>query len=277
MRTGTQGTQGIVAAARERLRSCALCARHCGVNRLEGERGYCGLGAEAFMFRELVHYGLELELIPAHAVYLAGCNMRCVSCTVEPWNRTPRDGTPWDVGTVTELMERRRAEGARTLLFVGGEPTVSLHTVLGVLDALSRGYRVALDSNMYFSPEARELLQGAVDVYVADFKFGNDRCARELADAPDYVENVVANLQFAEETSSLIVRHLLMPGHLECCFKPALERLKRELRAPRLSLRIEYMPPARLCGIGQMDRYLTRRECEEALALARDSGIELVE
>ena len=69
----------------------------------------------------------------------------------------------------------------------------------------------------------------------------------------------------------------MMPGHMECCLKPVLERLKRELKAPRLSLHVDYLPPATPCGIANMDRHLTRAEGERATALARDSGIELVE
>lgn len=263
--------------ARRMLTACNLCPRRCGVNRLEGEIGYCGLDGGAYWFREMIHYGQEMEVIPSHSIYLAGCNMRCVFCTALYWNTDPQGAEPWDTAAMKARVELRREEGARTLLFVGGEPTLSLPAILDLLAELPDDVPIVWDSNMYFSPEARALLRGVVDVYVADLKFGNDRCAQEVAVAPDYLEAVMENLSFAEDTASLIVRHLLMPGHTECCFKPAMELLRRELRAPRLALRGEYMPPVRPPRQSALARYLSNGEFQRALTVAEEMAIELVD
>ena len=266
--------------AKKLLRSCVLCPRRCGVNRLDGERGYCGLDSRAWWFQELIHYGLEFELIPAHAIYLAGCNMRCVFCNAARWNALPDSACRWDTASMKQLVEERRAQGAKNLFFVGGEPTVSLHAILELLAALPERFTVVFDSNMYFSPETMELLRGVVDTYVADFKFGNDRCAQAIADAPDYFETVAGRLRFAESSASLIVRHLLMPGHFDCCFKPVLKWLKRELRAPRLAIRGEYMPPnrsARERATAGMNQYLPPDVYNAARDLAKETEVELVE
>ena len=263
-------------AAAALLRSCTLCPRACGVDRAQGETGYCGLGREAHCFREILHYGVELELAPAHAIYLAGCNMRCTFCTAQEWNVRPDACAPLDARAMAQCVERRRREGARTLLFVGGEPSVSLPAALDLLARLPEVPRVAWDSNMYMSQKAMALLSGVVDVYVADLKFGNDRCAAEVADAPRYFEVVTENLLLAQDAGSLIVRHLLLPGHFECCFRPILKWLKASLRAPRLSLRGDYMPPEQRSG-GPMDRYVTCEELRQAAETARRMDIELVE
>ena len=63
------------------------------------------------------------------------------------------------------------------------------------------------------------------DVWLADFKFGNDACALRLAKVPDYTSSVRENLLWADRHSELIVRHLLMPGHIECCWRPVAEWL----------------------------------------------------
>jgi putative pyruvate formate lyase activating enzyme len=263
-------------AAAAMLRNCRLCPRACGVDRTRGESGYCGLGSGARCFREILHYGVELELAPAHAVYLTGCNMRCVFCTAWYWNATPAAAAPFDAPAMVQRVERRLGEGARTLLFVGGEPTVSLAAVLDLLARLPHVPRVALDSNMYASSGVMDLLAGVVDVYVADLKFGNDRCATELADTPRYCEVVTGNLLLAQEAGAVIVRHLLLPGHFECCLRPIIEWMRDSLAAPRLSLRGEYMPPERKAE-GAPGRYVTADEHRRAADAARDMDIELVD
>lgn len=262
-----------VREAHRMLRSCRLCARVCGVNRLKGERGYCGLDGRAYVFREMMHYGVELDLVPAHALYVAGCNMSCAFCTGRDWNTAPEDADAWNTRFLKERVVQRRREGAKTLFFVGGEPTVSLPAIFDLLAALPEVPTVVWDSNMYMSPETREILEGAVDVYVADFKFGNNRCALEVADAPDYVETVTENILFAERTASLIVRHLLLPGHFDCCFMPVLKWAKSALRVPALALRGEYMPPAGLPAGSALGRYIADGEYEHALSTMRKMGV----
>lgn len=259
------------------MRACTLCPRRCGADRLAGERGHCGLAAQAYWFREMLHCGVETELVPAHAIYLAGCNMECVFCTSSEWNAAPASARPWDAADLSARVAARREEGARTLLFVGGEPTASLPAVLELLDLLPGGQTVAWDSNMYASPEAMGLLDGVVDVYAADLKFGNDRCALELSGAPDYVATVTRNLRAAEQCGRLIVRHLLLPGHERCCLLPVLEWMHDELARPRLSLRGEYMPPPGLPPGAPLGRYVSDDEHRRGADAARSLGIELVE
>jgi putative pyruvate formate lyase activating enzyme len=262
--------------ARRLMENCALCPRNCRVNRANDEAGYCRLGRHARWFREFVHYGVEMELVPAHAIYRMGCNMRCAFCASEVWSLMPLAGERWDAERMARIVKRRRAEGASSLLFVGGEPTLSIAAVLDLLAALPAGHRVVWDTNAYASDAARDLLRGVVDVYVADLKFGNDRCALDIADAPNYMAEVLRGLRFAEETASLIVRHLLLPGHLDCCVRPALEALKRNLGRPRLALHGDYLPAATPAD-PRLAAEVRREEVRAAVDLADEMQIERVE
>lgn len=42
---------------REKLRSCDVCPRECGVNRLRGERGECGAGESIKISSAAPHFG----------------------------------------------------------------------------------------------------------------------------------------------------------------------------------------------------------------------------
>lgn len=265
------------ALAREMLRECHLCPRNCGVNRLAGETGFCGVDGRACWFRENLSLIQELEIIPAHTIHLSGCSMRCRFCLVGDYVCNPQLGTPWDVQELRTLVEKRRHEGARTLLFMGGEATIQIHAVFDLLAELPERYTVVWDSNMLLAPSSRRLLEGVVDVYAGDLKFGNNTCAKELAEIEGYLEILAENLQFAEATASLIVRHLLLPGHFECCVLPMLEWLKQTLRHPRLSIRREYLPPLHLKMGDPLGRYVSESEHTQAIQAARHMGIEVLE
>ncbi len=57
-----------------------------------------------------------------------------------------------------------------------------IHTVLRILAEMSVNTPIVWNSNMYHSDAAAKLLCGVVDVYLGDFKYGNDgyakRCRR---------------------------------------------------------------------------------------------------
>jgi len=75
------------AEARARLAACDLCALECGHDRRSGPGAPCKLGTEAHWFNECLHYGYEFDFIPAHVIYLTGCNLRCTYCNVMDWIR----------------------------------------------------------------------------------------------------------------------------------------------------------------------------------------------
>ena len=147
----------------------------------------------------------------------------------------------------------------------------------GILELLGRvepASRVVWNSNMYFNPRAGELLRGLADIYLADFKCGNRRCSRDLLNAEDYVEVVRRNLTAVREHADVIVRHVVLPGHRDCCLRPILEWLAREMGGVKVSLRGDYIPPA---AAGKSPRkYPSAAEMQEATALAEKLGLRLV-
>ena len=263
-----------IRAAADAMKSCRLCPRACGVDRMAGKTGYCGAGAEARCFREVLHYGEESELVPSHQVYFTGCNLRCEFCAVAEWNESPAAAPAMPPAALRRRVLQRRREGARNLNLLGGEPSVNLYGIFGLLDRLPADYPVIWNSNMYFTPQAAELLDGVVDLYLADFKCGNSDCARKMLGAGDYVETVQENLRFARTTAGLIVRHLVLPGHKTCCLKPILRWMKAEMPDAKLRLRRDYLPPS--SPRRAPARTLTEREFVEAVDAARGMGLNVI-
>ena len=264
-----------VERARDALRACRLCPRACGIDRTAGETGFCGLTQTARCFREVLHYGEEAMITPTHQIFLAGCNLRCEFCAVGEWNTSPDAAPKLDIAQMRECILQRRRQGARTLNLLGGEPTVSLFGVLQLLDGITEDVTVLWNSNMYFSEIAAQLLEGVVDIYLADLKCGSATCAKRLLGADDYLETVQENLRFARATADLIVRHLVLPGHRECCLMPTLGWIKKNMPEVKLSLRRDYLPPAQAdhAPLG----LLCEQEYAQALETAEALGLNVIE
>jgi putative pyruvate formate lyase activating enzyme len=245
------------------------------VDRTRGEKGFCGLTDAARCFREALYYHEESELVPSHMLFLAGCNLRCEFCLVSEWNEAPEEAPEMDLPKTRGLILERLRAGARTLNFLGGEPSVSLYGALKLIAPIRSKLRVVWNSNMYFSEAAARLLDGVVDVYLADFKCGNPKCAKELLGVGDYLETVRRNLLFAKDTADLIVRHLVLPGHSECCREPMLRWLKENIPQVKLSVRGEYMPPAE-ARKAPAD-FLGEREFQAAFDRARALELRMVQ
>ena len=262
--------------ARDNLRACTLCEFRCGVDRTRpvGElaRTPCGLGAESRTFKRHISFAEELELLPSYMVYLGGCNFRCRFCVQGPTCFSPSAGDLVNSVELARECEAIVARGARTINLLGGEPSLHLHTVLEL--AAEAELPIAFNSNMYMTEEALELLDGVVAIYVADLKFGNDRCAEEVARAPRYLEVVRRNLLRAAGQAPLIVRHLLMPGHLECCLRPSAEWVAEHLPQATFNVMSSYVPAWQAArDAGPLGGLLSRAEIHAAEELVRALGL----
>lgn len=256
--------------------SCLLCEHRCGVNRATGEKGLCKAVAEARVFRHRIESGEEPELVPSHLYYLSGCDLRCAFCIAEANAFDPSRGELLTAELFAKTMAWGQAQGARTLQWVGGEPTIHLPRILEVMAECQPLPRVVWKSDFHGTPQTFELLDGIVDTYVADFKFGSDLCAQRIARVENYWAILCRNLTIASQQGRLIVRHLLMPGHFECCFVPVLRWLEENLPSAALSLRGGYLPRWRSSSIPELSQRLPRGEYERARTLALSTGLEVI-
>lgn len=222
--------------AQQALAECRLCSRDCGANRLRSPAGaFCRLEENAWIYKELISLGEEAVLNPTWLVDAGGCSLRCLYCS--EWSQVvqPRGGSAvrLDPAWFAARMAHRKAQGARTLTLVGGEPTVNLPALLRALAHCAEPLPVVWNTNGLVSAHARALLDGVVAVWSMDAKFGNPTCAQRISGfaADVHHPDWQATARLAQRTlpvqglPPLIVRHLLMPGHLACCTLPVLRAL----------------------------------------------------
>ena len=259
---------------RENLSQCTLCPRKCKVNRLNGEIGFCGLDDKLYCFREMLHRFEETLINPSHQIYLAGCNLKCEFCTVAEWNQKPRLAARVNLEQIAPKIEQRKKEGAKSLNFLGGEPVLSLHGIFEIIARLNSAATIVLNSNMYFSEEIFTLTKGLVDFYLADFKCGNNTCAKNLLQADNYFEIVTDNISAAARQTDIIVRHLILPGHFDCCTKPVLDWLKKNNPEIKLSLRRDYVPPPK--PDAAPENYLNNNDFKRTVSYARNLHLNMI-
>ena len=247
------------------------------MNRSAGEVGWCGAGAEAMVYMDFIHCGEEAELVPSHTIYLTGCNLRCAFCHTAP-DRATRPAVPLTADRLRAITERGRREGARNLNILGGEPMVNLPALLGVLRECDDLPPLVWNTNLYSTDDALSMVGGLPDVWLVDLKFGNGACAKSIAEAEDYWDVVRGRLArlCGQEGDKVIVRHLALPGHIDCCTRPALEWLATHLLDARVSLKLDYvvMPAARRDD--RLGRFLSEAEGSRAKELAHSLGLRLV-
>jgi putative pyruvate formate lyase activating enzyme len=263
--------------ARAALAQCRLCGHQCGVDRLAGPAGLCHAGAEARVFSAQTEVSDELELIPTFAIALSGCDLRCDFCITGGPSWNPREGAPLRLNPLVERAVAALQKGARTVMILGGEPTVHLPTALEIVAALPEDTKLVWKTNAHGSAQAREWLDGLFDVWLADYKFGNEACARRLAKVPDYVRVVRENLLWANGHSELIVRHLVMPGHVGCCWRPVAEWLAAELPGVKVNLRSGFWPAWHSFKHSELRGTVSRIEGDRAWQIARGHGLNLIE
>lgn len=253
-----------------KMAECLLCEHGCGVNRTDGEKGRCGV-LDPRVSSEFIHLGEEPELVPSHTIFFSGCNLTCIFCQNWDISQDPYGGARFAVDEVTRFMERRKSLNTN---WVGGDPTPNLPFILKVLGKSDVHRAQVWNSNMYLTEQGMDLLDGVIDLYLTDFKFGNNVCGKELCGVPGYFDVVTRN-HLRIKGRDTIIRHLVLPGHLECCTKPILKWIAKNLPEAVVNVMAQYHPDHKTVGHPTLGRGLRREEYQEAVWVAKELGLML--
>jgi len=213
------------------MEDCHLCPRGCGVNRLNGEKGFCRAPEKLMIYSTHPHLGEEISLVGNHGsgtIFFSNCNLRCIFCQNWPIAHEGRGREVTHV-EVADMMLKLQKMGCHNINLV--TPT---HVMPGILKAtriaLKKGLRIPLVYNTsgYERFEIVRLLDGIVDIYLPDMKYMNEnKAAKYSSGASDYPE--VAKKAVKEMNRQvgvhrtdkrgialrgLMIRHLLMPNRV---------------------------------------------------------------
>jgi len=267
-----------VAIAYKLMSPCRLCERSCGALRLEGKPGVCLVDKEAIVHSYFHHMGEEAPLVPSGTIFYGGCNFKCVFCQNYDISQVrAREGerlSPQELAAIQAYLRRR---GARNINHVGGDPTPHLPFILDSLRYLDVNVPQLWNSNMYMSVESMTLLEDVIDIWLPDLKYGNNNCAWRLSKVRNYWEVATRNIKRAHESGDIIIRHLVMPNHVECCTRPVLEWIAKNTPRALVNIMDQYRPEHLVARYPKMfsdiARRPTRSEILEAYKIAEELGI----
>jgi putative pyruvate formate lyase activating enzyme len=259
--------------SRYMLSSCELCERRCYANRLKGKQGHCKV-IEGRISSEFTHWGEEPELIPSHTIFFSGCTFNCVYCQNHNISQNPQSGDDLSPKEIAALIERR-STSTRNTNWVGGDPTSNLPFILETLTFCEANIPQVWNSNMYLTEKSMFLLDGVIDVYLTDFKYGNNQCAKRFSNVENYWEVVTRNHKLAHNQCEMIIRHLVLPKHFKCCTKPVLEWVSENLDNVRVNVMDQYRPEYNAMKYKELAKSLKIEEFEKAQKLAYDLGLSL--
>lgn len=248
------------------LESYRLCERRCGV------------GTQSRLASEFLHLGEEPELIPSHTLFFCGCTFRCAYCQNWDFALDPRAGVPADPAELAARIAAGCSQGSGNANFVGGNPDPHLRTILDIIRRLGPDCAylpMIWNSNMFMSAEAMELTAGVMDVYLGDFRYGSDACAESCSEVRDYFTPVSRNFIAAARHAEVMLRHLVLPGHLDCCTGAIMRWVSENLPGVYFNLMFQYRPEYRAALSPGMDRRLSAEEKRAALEAASSYGIQV--
>jgi putative pyruvate formate lyase activating enzyme len=276
------------------LESCTVCPRRCRINRLNDERGFCRTGLLPVMSSFGPHFGEEPPLVGRHGsgtVFFAHCNLCCEYCQNSDISQCGT-GKTVSCETLAEIMISLQRKGCHNINLV-----TPSHIVPQILETLSiaadKGLCIPIvyNSGGYDAVDTLLLLEGVVDIYMPDAKYGSGEIARLLSHAPDYVimmkaalremHRQVGDLVIDRGTAvrGMIIRHLVLPENLAGSDK-VLPWIAEEIsRESYINIMDQYHPAWHTKEIekgslpSSLGRRITQGEYHFAIRVARDSGL----
>lgn len=272
-----------------RLESCQICPRHCRVNRLKDELGFCRGERHARIYSYAPHFGEEPPLVGVHGsgtVFFSGCNLSCVFCQNYEISQL-NQGIKLMAEGLAAMMIRLQDLGCHNINFV--TPT---HFVPQILEALTLAKEAGLtvplvyNSGGYDSVETLQLLDGIFDIYMPDMKYGSDEKALEYSNAHEYtryaksaileMQRQVGDLEIDTDgvaARGLLVRHLVLPDGAAGTAEVVRFLSQEVSENTYLNVMAQYRPEYMACGYSKLNRSITTVEFKEAVRMAADAGL----
>ncbi len=262
------------------LEMCSFCPRSCNSDRFSGEPGYCRSNAFFNIASICIHKGEEPVISGKNGicnVFFSRCNMQCIYCQNFQISRNKGEiiSEKFELKVILEKILAILDTGVEALGFVS--PSHFIPHVKIIVEALRKIGRkpiTVFNTNGYDKVSSIQYLEDYIDVFLPDFKYMDDSLSVEYSDAPYYSKyaskailemyrqkgsSIVTNVNGYAQ-SGLIIRHLVLPGHIENSLN-VLRFIANEISVNvHLSLMSQYYPTDSVANHPFLKRKLTDKE-----------------
>jgi putative pyruvate formate lyase activating enzyme len=272
-----------------KLADCTVCPRECHVNRLQEYKGYCRGGREAVVSSWGPHFGEETVLVGqcgSGTIFFTYCNLACCFCQNYVISQYG-EGRAISSERLSRVMLELQDTGCHNINFVSPShyvPQILEALVLAVTDGLK--VPLVYNSGGYDAIPTLRLLDGIVDIYMPDLKYGDDQTAEKYSRAPRYftvakeavkeMHRQVGDLQVNEQgiaTRGLLVRHLVLPQGLAGT-EAVMNFLAAEI-SPHTFINVmkQYYPAHEAKNYPELSRRISPAEHIQAINMAREANL----
>ncbi len=264
------------------LVKCIFCERQCEANRIGGEKGFCLISKDSYVSSAFLHMGEEPVLIPSGTIFFQGCNFGCVFCQnydiSQAWKGKKNiEDISQKVDTIqlAAIAEKLVDKGAININYVGGDPIPNIHTIVGSLKFQKSNICQLWNSNFFLTDKSLSLIIDFMDFWLPDFKYGNNECGKKYSGIDNYFDIITRNHKRIHDEGSgeICIRHLVMPNHIECCTKPILDYVAKELPKAVMNIMGQYRPQYKAFNYEEINRRPTSDEMREVKMYAQKLGI----
>jgi putative pyruvate formate lyase activating enzyme len=267
--------------------ACHLCPRNCGIDR-NTSLGFCGESSKLTAARASLHMWEEPPISGTNGsgtVFFRGCNLKCIYC--QNYDISQNEGGKYITSdNLSEIFLSLQKKGAHNINLV--TPThFSPHVKEAVKLSRSKGLNVPVVYNTggYEKSDVIKSLKSTVDIYLTDFKYIKSEAGKNYSNASDYFEYASSALdEMVSQNPSpvfenglmkkgVIVRHLLLPGHLieaKMIVKYIYERYGNSIY---ISLMNQYTPLRPFPNFSNLERRVTDREYNSLISYASRLGV----
>jgi putative pyruvate formate lyase activating enzyme len=273
------------------LEACQLCPRKCGVNRLKGQRGICQAGEKLMVASYHPHFGEEEVLVGSHGsgtIFLSYCSLRCLYCQNYEISHLG-SGREYSELELAEMMLELQARGCHNINFV--TPThFTPQLVKAIKIASQKGLNLPIVWNCggYENIEIIKLLEGIVDIYMPDMKYGDNEPGKKysIPPIPDYwdrnreaikeMHRQVGDLKVDKRgiaKQGLLIRHLVLPDDIAKS-ENILKFIAKEIsKNSYVNIMAQYYPAGLAFKFPELNRPVTEKEFLKVIQIAKKLGL----
>lgn len=275
------------------LEACVSCPRNCLVDRTNGELGICRSYNLPIVSSYTPHFGEEPVLSGTNGagnIFFGNCNLRCVFCQnyIISQNYKTEQNNEVTHERLAEIMLELQSKNCHNIGLVS--PTHFSASILpAIYLAIKNGLKIPIiyNTNGYDSLEMLKLYEDVADIYLPDFKYGENYAGRKYSKVKDYFDKTKIAIkemfrQVGHEliyengvvVRGLIIRHLILPNGLaetENIFKFIAEELDSRIH---ISLMAQYYPTNKARNDILINRKISYPEYARAIELLDKYGLE---